>query len=95
MAYRYDGDLEFLGSCKDEDLKILVDHLTKDKDGDARFTEELTINENYKKYYPQHSKYWREIAAEIQCFGANTFVTMLRGVKVLFIKKFYAMFAIS
>ena len=39
MAYRYDDDLEFLGSCKDEDLKILVDHLTKDKDGDARFTE--------------------------------------------------------
>lgn len=81
MAYRYDDDLEFLESCKDEDLKILVNHLTKDKDGDARFTEELTMNENYKKYYPQHSKYWREIAAEIQCFGGNTFVTMLRGGK--------------
>ena len=81
MAYRYDDDLEFLESCKDEDLEILVNHLTKDKDGDARFTEELTMNENYKKYYPQHSKYWREIAAEIQCFGGNTFATMLRGGK--------------
>lgn len=81
MVYRYDGDLEFLGSCKDEDLKILVNHLTKDKDGDARFIEELTKNENYKKYYPQHSKYWQEIAAEIQCFGANTFATMFRGGK--------------
>lgn len=39
------------------------------------------MNENYKKYYPQHSKYWREIAAEIQCFGGNTFATMLRGGK--------------
>ena len=49
MAYRYDDDLEFLESCKDEDLEILVNNLTKDKDGDARFTEELTMNENYKK----------------------------------------------
>lgn len=49
MAYRYDDDSEFLESCKDEDLEILVNHLTKDKDGDARFTEELTMNENYKK----------------------------------------------
>ena len=32
MAYRYDDDLEFLGSCKDEDLEILVNHLTKDKE---------------------------------------------------------------
>lgn len=81
MAYGYDGDLEFLKNCSDEDLEILVKHLTKDKDGDSRLTEELTMTDAYKKYHPQHSKYWEEIAAEIQCFGGNTFATMLRGGK--------------
>lgn len=87
MAYRYDGDLEFLGSCKDEDLEILVNHLTKDKDGSVRLTEELTMTDAYKKYHPQHSKYWEEIAAEIQCFGGNTFATMLRGGKGVLYKE--------
>ena len=41
MAYRYDTDLEFLGQMKSEDLNDLVYCLTHDKDGSARFTEEL------------------------------------------------------
>ena len=41
MAYRYDADLEFLGQMKSEDLNDLVYCLTHDKDGSARFTEEL------------------------------------------------------
>ena len=43
MAYRYDSDLQFLGSMKSEDLNDLVYCLTHDKDGDARLTEELTM----------------------------------------------------
>lgn len=39
MAYIYDSDLEFLKNCSDEDLEILVKHLTKDKDGGPRLTE--------------------------------------------------------
>lgn len=81
MAYRYDEDLEFLSKCTDEDLNGLVDCLIYDKDGETRWTEELSSNENYKKYNPQHSKYWKDVAAEIQCFGGNTFATMLRGGK--------------
>ncbi|ELY2908582.1 DUF3944 domain-containing protein [Cronobacter dublinensis] len=81
MAYRYDEDLEFLSKCTDEDLNGLVECLIYDKDGETRWTEELSNNENYKKYKPQHSKYWKDIAAEIQCFGGNTFATMLRGGK--------------
>ncbi|HCH0928890.1 TPA: DUF3944 domain-containing protein, partial [Vibrio parahaemolyticus] len=42
MAYRYDSDLEFLGAIKSEDLSDLVYCLTHDKDGEERFTEELT-----------------------------------------------------
>lgn len=78
MAYRPDTDLEFLASCDDKDLDDLVYVLTHDSDGSTRLTEELTVNDNYKKYYPQHSKYWQNIAAEIQCFGANTLATLFR-----------------
>lgn len=81
MAYRYDPDLEFLGTCTSKELNDLVDCLIYDKDGSTRWTEELTSTTNYKRYAPDHSQYWEEIAAEIQCFGANTFVTLFRGGK--------------
>jgi uncharacterized protein YaaW (UPF0174 family) len=81
MAYREDEDLKFLGQMSSPDLNDLVDSLTKDKDGETRVTEELTNSEPYKKHHPDHSKYWREVAAEIQCFGANSLVTVLRGGK--------------
>lgn len=81
MAYRSDVDLEFLKWMKSEDLSDLVYCLTHDKDGSVRYTESLTQNDDYKKYFPDHNKYWDAIGAEIQTFGANTFVTVLRGGK--------------
>jgi len=33
----------------------------------------------YKSHSPNHNQYWDLIAAEIQCFGGNSFATMLRG----------------
>lgn len=81
MAYRFDEDLEFLRNLKSKDMNDLVYCLTHDKEGDTRLTEELTNSESYKKYTPEHAKYWDEIAAEIQCFGANTFATFFRGGK--------------
>lgn len=79
MAYRYDPDLEFLGSCSSKELDDLVYTLTHDKDGETRWTEFLTSNEKYKRYYPEHSKYWQEIAEEIQLFGGNSFANLFRG----------------
>ena len=81
MAYRHDSDLEFLGDVKSEDLNDLVYILTHDKDGEIRFTEELTVSDAYKRHNPNHHEYWQFIAAEIQCFGANTFATVIRGGK--------------
>ena len=81
MAYRYDSDLAFLENIKSEDLNDLVYCLTHDKDGDTRLTEELTMSDVYKTHSPDHQKYWELIAAEVQCFGANTFATMFRGGK--------------
>jgi uncharacterized protein YaaW (UPF0174 family) len=79
MSYRHDPDLNFLGSLNSDDLNDLVFCLTCDKDGNLRLTEELTMSEEYKHYYPDHHQYWKLIAAEIQCFGANSFMTMFRG----------------
>ena len=78
MAYREDKDLEFLSKCSNEDLEPLVEILTKDEDGKTRYTEELTNSKKYMRYFPEHCQYWDEIAAEIQTFGANTFMTLIR-----------------
>lgn len=79
MAYKLDENLEFLQYIDNESLTILVDTLTKDKDGNKRLTESLTTNKKYKMYYPNHSNYWEAIAEEIQSFGGNTFVNAIRG----------------
>lgn len=78
MEYREDADLEFLGQMKSEDLDVLFRCLVYDKDGKERWVQMLTINDLYKRYYPDHHQYWREIAAEIQTFGGNTWMNALR-----------------
>ncbi|EAA2980389.1 hypothetical protein DNY73_01770 [Salmonella enterica subsp. diarizonae] len=87
MAYRDDADLEFLSQCSDEDLNDLVQCLIYDKDGKIRLTEELSTTAAYKQFSPKHSMYWKEIAAEIQCFGGNTFATIVRGGKGVLYKE--------
>lgn len=81
MAYRHDPDLEFLEQCASKDLGDLVYCITHDKDGSARLTEELTATAVYKRHNPDHHQYWELIAAEVQCFGANSFATIFRGGK--------------
>lgn len=79
MAYRQDEDLSFLELVDNEDLDILVKYITTGKNGETRFTEELTNNPRYIANQPDHKKYWDLVAAEVQCFGANTFATLIRG----------------
>ena len=81
MAYRNDPELAFLEKVPSPSLDLLVEILTKDKDGTPRVTEELTMQERYKESHPDHHKYWDLVAGEIQCFGANTFATIARGGK--------------
>lgn len=79
MAYREDTDLAFLGKLNSNDLSDLVHCLIYDNGGDPRWTEELTDSDEYKAHMPDHRQYWKQIAAEVQTFGANTFATLLRG----------------
>src|SRR6266480_2780872 len=80
MKYRKDSDLEFFKDCSASDLDPLVLILTRDKEGMPRWTEQLTSHPRFQQCTPNHKKYWELIAAELQCFGANTVVThVLRG----------------
>lgn len=74
MAYRYDHDLEFLRSVPNESLNDLVD-LFKEK---ASLTEGLSMNDEYKRYYPNHHMYIERIMEEIQLFGGNSFANLFR-----------------
>jgi len=75
-----DKDLFFLQDADGSDLKVLVDYLTKTKDGETRWTEDLTVTENYKKYYPDQLQLMcDEIVDELQRYGGNTFMNILRG----------------
>ena len=75
-----DPNLIFLQDADSDDLKVLVDYLTKTKDGETRWTEGLTVTENYKKYYPDQLQLMCEdIADELQRYGGNTFMNILRG----------------
>lgn len=87
MAYRDDADLAFLGSLSSQELNDLVNILIFDKDGDARLTENLTYSEKYKAYSPDHKMYWEEIAEELQLFGGNTFMNLLKGNKGVLYKE--------
>lgn len=77
MAYRFDANLEFLREMESEDLNDLVEALTG-KENDRRLAETLTINDMYKKHYPNHKQYIELIMTEIQEFGGNTFMNMFR-----------------
>lgn len=79
MAYKLDKELEFLQYMDDKSLDSLVETLIRDKDGELRLTESITSNDLYKKFSPQHSKYWELIAGELQSFGGNSFVNIFRG----------------
>lgn len=78
MAYRHDENLEFLKELKSKDLEQLVEILIYDKDGKKRYSEELSLSNGYKEYYPDHIKYWRDIVEELQRFGGNSFANALR-----------------
>lgn len=76
-----DKDLEFLAFCKNEDLQILVDYLTTDKDGKKRYSENLTKSDAYLQCYPNNlNAMWEDIANEFQLFGGNTIVNCIRKV---------------
>lgn len=74
-----DKDLEFLVTCKNEDLRTLCDILTYKKNGELRLSEELTNSDVYLQCYPERMNMMsREIGEELRKFGSNTVKTFCR-----------------
>lgn len=84
MKYRQDNDLAFLARCTDDDFSSLVHCLIYDTDGKKRISESLSSSDEYKKYGKKYSKYWQEIAMELQLFGGNTILNRIRGYGILY-----------
>lgn len=81
MTEKIDRDLDFLSTCSNEQLKILCDILTKDSDGNFRYTEMMSIENDYKENYPDNMLALIPlIKKEIYAFGGNSFMNFFREV---------------
>lgn len=80
--YLYDKDLEFIKFCSNDDLDILHDYIVRDKNGNNRITELITVKDIYIENYPNHNIYWKELLEEFQRYGGNSFVNLFRGTGV-------------
>lgn len=68
------GDLySLLALCTKEELAPLVERIL------SRVSNFLDINDDYKKFQPDHTKYHRLIGDEIRLFGGNSLRNLLRG----------------
>lgn len=75
-----DKDLKFLEECSNDQLKTLVDILVFDKDGKKRYSESLSNTQAFSEYYPNNLKpLVPAIINEIQLFGGNSILNVLRG----------------
>lgn len=84
MIYNCDPDLKFLSECNNEELEILFDFLSYNRDGEKRLNGKLLESEEYKTYGKDYQKYWHKIAEEFQVFSNSpiyhgAFVTPLAG----------------
>lgn len=75
-----DKDLNFLSSCKNDDLRTLCDILTHDRFGNVRITEQLTSTDEYNRSYPEDMLFLvPQISEELLKFGSNTLITFWNG----------------
>ena len=77
-GYRNGPDLRFLAICTSEELDPLVKYLTTGTDGSVRCTGTLTSSVDYKACVPNHCRYCRFIAAELQSYFGDLSRSMYR-----------------
>jgi len=87
--FREDPDLAFLQYCDFQDLKLLSNTLIADCEGTEQWTGGLknTLVKNMSLYRTEDDLYknsWKAIAAEIQLFGGDTLVNLVRGKGVVY-----------
>ena len=75
-----DQDLLFLASRPNDELQVLCDLLTHDRNGELRLTEQLTGTDAYNRCYPSDMMFLvPDIAYELRKFGTNTLKTLFKG----------------
>lgn len=75
-----ENSLKFLYQAPNDDLRILCDIVTKEKDGERRMTETLTDTAPYRRYYPdQIRKMLPALIHEFRLFGGNSIINFFRG----------------
>lgn len=77
---RVDFDLQFLQFCENEDLRILCDILMYDNNGKIRLNESISDSDEYLASYPDNMiGIWKDLASELQKFGGNSIINVLRN----------------
>ena len=72
--------LSLLQKADNDDLKVLADIITTNKKGNRRPNELLTVKASYAACYPYNMRALvPDIVDELQCYGANSVMTLLRG----------------
>lgn len=75
MAYQYDIDLEFLKQCENEELEVLFNFLSYNRDGQKRLNGRLLDSEEYKLHKEDYKKYWYRIAEEFQMYASGVIIS--------------------
>lgn len=70
-----DKDLDILDTLSNEELEPLVKLIT-DK---GSLSEMLSVNDAYKKYYPNHKMYLSLIKEELSDMGGNSFANLFEA----------------
>lgn len=81
ITYRPDDDLAFLQYCSEEDIRHLAEFIIYDKDGKERIVSEIKIAPSFKSLNGQPDQWrksWKLVAGELQHFGGDTLVNLLR-----------------
>ncbi|QEL66532.1 hypothetical protein OTERR_30560 [Oryzomicrobium terrae] len=79
IKYLGDVDLQFLAYAKNDDLAILVGYLSRDKDGETRWAQELLKEPRFQSAGGNLTQVWDLIAGELQLFGGDSLVNFFRG----------------
>ena len=73
-------NLEFLYRASNDDLRLLCDIIAKDKEGNYRMTEELSVTQAFRNNYPSNIKgMLPELVDDFRRFGGNSIANFFRG----------------
>ena len=84
LKFREDPDLAFLQFAKHEDLKSLARLMTHDSDNETRWAQALLSDKSYQVNQDDLRPAWQAIAAELQLFGGDSGVNLVRRTGVAY-----------